>query len=279
MKKGINQWAFAPGTTTSEAMRKAKDAGFDAIELCFEQEGLTSFDATAEDLAELDAAARSVGIEIASVATGVFWKYSLTSDDANTCEKAKDVVRTMLRIAQQLRTDAILVVPGAVLVPWMPDSEVVPYAAAHERARDAIAELVSDAEKARVAIAVENVWNGMFLSPVELRDFIDAIGSEHVGAYFDVGNCIGTGCPEDWIRILGARIKRVHMKDYRRSAAGLGGFVGLLEGDANWPKVMTALRDVGYTGPLTVETSPYAYAPDVVLQHASASLDAIMAMG
>ncbi len=279
MKKGINQWAFAPGTATSEAMRKAKDAGFDAIELCFEEEGETSLNVTAEGMAGIDAAARAVGIEIASVATGVLWKYSLTSDDGNTREKAKDVVRTMLRIAHQLGTDAILVIPGAVLVPWLPGSEVVPYATAHERARDAIGELVSDAEKARVAIAVENVWNGMFLSPVELRAFIDSIGSEYVGAYFDVGNCIGTGCPEDWISILGARIKRVHMKDYRRSAAGLGGFVGLLEGDANWPKVMAALRDVGYTGPLTVETSPYAYAPDVVLYHSSRSLDAIMGMG
>jgi L-ribulose-5-phosphate 3-epimerase len=279
MKKGINQWAFAPGTTTSEAMRKAKDAGFDAIELCFEEEGDTSFDATAEDLAEVAAAARSVGIEIASVATGVFWKYSLTSDEENTREKAKEMVRTMLRIAQHLGTDAILVIPGAVLVPWLPDSEVVPYATAHERARDAIGDLAGEAEKAKVAIAVENVWNGMFLSPVELRDFIDSIGSDYVGAYFDVGNCIGTGCPEDWIRILGGRIKRVHMKDYRRSAAGLGGFVGLLEGDANWPMVMAALRDAGYTGSLTVETSPYAYAPDAVLYHTSRSLDAIMAMG
>jgi hexulose-6-phosphate isomerase len=181
-------------------------------------------------------------------------------------------------MARTLGTDAILVVPGAVIVPWLPDSEIVPYDTAHERARDAIADLVSDAEKARVAIAVENVWNGMFLSPIELHDFIDSIGSEYVGAYFDVGNCIGTGCPEDWIRILGSRIKRVHMKDYRRSAAGLGGFVGLLEGDANWPKVMAALKEAGYDGSLTVETSPYAYAPDVVLRHASTSLDAIMAM-
>jgi len=279
MLKGINQWAFASGTTVSEAMRKAKDAGFGAIELCFEEEGETSFTATAEDLEKIRAAARAVGIEIAGIATGVFWKYSLTSDNGNTREKAKDVIRTMLRIAQHLGTDAILVVPGAVLVPWLPDSAVVPYETAHERARDAIVDLVSEAEKAKVAIAVENVWNGMFLSPVELRDFIDSIGSQYVGAYFDVGNCIRTGCPEDWIRILGARIKRVHMKDYRRSADGLSGFVGLLEGDANWPKVMAALRDVGYTGPLTVETSPYAHAPDVVLYHTSRSMDAIMAMG
>ena len=278
MKKGINQWAFAPGTTVSDAMRKAKEAGFDAIELCFDEKGELSFDSTLNTLARIAATTDAVGIEIAGVATGILWKYSLTSNDGHTREKAKETVRSMLRIAQALGTDAVLVVPGAVIVPWLPDSEIISYETAHDRARDAIADLVSDAEKARVAVAIENVWNGMFLSPTELRDFIDSIGSEYVGAYFDVGNCIGTGCPEDWIRILGSRIKRVHMKDYRRSAAGLGGFVGLLEGDANWPEVMTALKEVGYDGPLIVETSPYAHAPEVVLHHASRSLDAILAM-
>ena len=278
MKKGINQWAFPPGTSVSDAMRKAKEAGFDAIEVCFDEEGEISFESTPSALAQVASTARTVGIEIASVASGIFWKYSLTSDDGSARDRAKEAVRTMLRVARELGTDAILVVPGAVMVPWLPDSDIVPYETAHERAREAIGDLANEAGKARVAIAVENVWNGMFLSPTELRDFIDSIGSEYVGAYFDVGNCILTGCPEDWIRILGSRLRRVHMKDYRRSAGGLGGFVGLLEGDANWPAVVNALKEVDYNSYLTVETAPYTYAPDAVLRHASASLDAIIAM-
>jgi len=278
MKKGINQWAFSAGTTVSQAIRKAKQAGFDSIELCFEEKGEISFDSKPDMLSRIVSEAGSVGIEIASVATGILWRHSLTSDDPALRDKGKQAVKAMLKIARELGTDAILVVPGATMVPWMPEAGVVPYETALQRARDAIGELVKDAEKARVVIGLENVWNGMFLSPLELRDFVDSFGSEYVGAYFDVGNCVLTGRPEDWIHILGSRITRVHMKDFR-IAAGMHGFVGLLEGDVNWQAVMAALKEIGYNGHLIAELGPYKYAPDVVLDHVSRSLDAIRAMG
>jgi L-ribulose-5-phosphate 3-epimerase len=102
-------------------------------------------------------------------------------------------------------------------------------------------------------IAIENVWNRFLLSPVEFANLIDRVGSRFVGAYFDVGNVVAFGFPEDWVATLGERIKRVHAKDYDAAKAGLAGFCPLGEGSVDWAKVTAALREVGYAGPLTFE--------------------------
>jgi L-ribulose-5-phosphate 3-epimerase len=97
------------------------------------------------------------------------------------------------------------------------------------------------------------VWNKFLLSPLETRDFIDSFGSDKIGSYFDVGNVILTGYAEQWIEILGHRIVRIHLKDFKREVGTLAGFCDLLEGDVNFPEVMKALRKIGYSGPLTAE--------------------------
>jgi len=108
-----------------------------------------------------------------------------------------------------------------------------------------------------VALCIENVWNKFLLSPLEMRDFIDSFNSEMVGAYFDVGNVLLTGYPEHWIRILESRIKRVHVKDFRRSVGTVDGFVDLLEGDVDFQAVKEALSDIGYDGYVTAEMLPF----------------------
>ena len=109
------------------------------------------------------------------------------------------------------------------------------------------------AEELGVTLGVENVWNKFLLSPLEMRDFLDKIGSPRVKSYFDVGNVVATGYPEQWIRILGERIARVHFKDFQRDVATLDGFCDLLEGDADYAAVMRELRAVGYDGPVAAE--------------------------
>jgi hexulose-6-phosphate isomerase len=104
-----------------------------------------------------------------------------------------------------------------------------------------------------VTIALENVWNRFLLSPVEAADLIDRINSPYVGWYLDTGNVLALGYPEDWIATLAGRIKRVHVKDYDLRQPGAAGFCALGEGSVNWPRVVTALRQVGYDGPLTYE--------------------------
>ena len=140
---------------------------------------------------------------------------------------------------------------------FLPEAEVIPYDVCHDRASEALRQILPAAEQAGVALCIENVWNKFLLSPLEMRDFMDSFNSEMVGAYFDVGNVLLTGYPEHWIRILGRRIKRVHIKDFKRSVGTVEGFVDLLEGDVDFQAVQQALSDIGYDGYVTAEMLPF----------------------
>lgn len=278
MKKSINQWSFG-GLNIYEAMQLAARAGYEAFEPAFDEKGAVSPKTGPTDSKALLKEAEKAGVEIASVASGFFWQYNLTSDDPAMREKAEELTAIALERAGWLEAGSLLVIPGIVAPGFGITREVVPYDVCYDRALDALKRLAPVAEKHQVTIAVENVWNGFLLSPLEMRDFVDAVGSEYVGVYFDVGNVIVTGFPEHWIRILGPRISRIHMKDFRRSVGTINGFVDLLAGDVNWPEVMKALREVGYDGPLTAEMGRYAADLEGIIWQTSAALDRIMKMG
>ncbi len=276
MKKGISIWSFAGGSL-AENFKLAKDAGFDGVEVALAEDGEINLNTTKEELLNIKAQAQEAGIELYSVASGLYWQYSLTSDCAQQREKAKACVRKQLETAAILGCDTILVVPGAVSVSFAPELGVVDYAVAYERSLEAFMELKADAEKLGVSIALENVWNNFLLSPLEMRDFIDKIGSDYVGSYFDVGNVVYSGYPEQWIKILGKRIKKVHFKDYKKSVGSLDGFVDLLSGDVNWPNVTSALAEAGYDGWVTGEMlPPYTHYPETILYNTSNSMDKIL---
>ena len=276
MKKGINIWSFAGGSL-AENFRLAKDAGFDGVEVALDEQGEISLVSTQADMQKIRAAAEEAGIELYSVASGLYWKYSLTSEDPILREKAKDCVRKQLQVAAWLGCDTVLVVPGAVSVSFAPELGVTDYEKAYERSLEAFLELKKDAERLRVSIGLENVWNNFLLSPLEMRDFIDRIGSDYVGSYFDVGNVLLTGYSEQWIRILGKRIKKVHFKDYRRAVGSLDGFVDLLAGDVDWKAVKGAFDAIGYEGWATGEMlPPYAQYPETILYNTSKAMDKIL---
>ena len=283
MKKSISYWSFPGGLEGKSklnlkgCMKKAKEAGFEGIEFAVAEVGELTLSSTRQDLERIVQASKDVGIELSSLATGLLWDYSLTSCDDKTREKAKDIVRRMLEFASYLGVDTVLVIPGTVDVFFKPDAEVVPYHLAYERSLEALKECVPTAERYKVSMGIENVWNKFLLSPLEMRDFIDKIGSPYLGAYFDVGNSLLTGYPEHWIRILGKRIKKVHLKDFKTSVGNVNGFVDLLEGDVNWAGVMTALEEIGYHGWLTAEIlPPYSQHPEVLLCNTSKSMDFIL---
>lgn len=276
MKKGINIWSFKAGMAVAECIAMAKDAGFDGIELSLDEEGEIGLNSTEKDILKIKEIAQNEGIEIASLATGLYWSYPATSSDPVVRQKSKDIVRKQLEIAALLGTDGILVVPGTV-AGLAPDSEVVQYDVAYERALEAFTELKEDAESYKVNIGLENVWNKFLLSPIEMRDFVDKIDSPYVGVYFDVGNVIYSGYPEHWIRILGKRIKKVHFKDFRRAVGNLDGFVDLLAGDVNFPEVVKALEEVGYDDYVTAEMIPnYTHYTNQIIYNTSKSMDKIL---
>lgn len=276
MKKGISIWSFVGGTL-EENFKKAKAAGFEGVEVSLDAEGEVSLSSTQKDLERVRKAADRAGIELYSVASGLYWSHSITSDDPKERELAESCVKKQLEVASGLGCDTILVIPGAVSVCFAPELGIVDYETAYRRSLDAFRRLSKDAERLKVSIGLENVWNKFLTSPMEMRGILNEIGSDYVGSYFDVGNTLLTGHPEHWIRILGNRIKKVHFKDFRRSVGTLDGFVDLLAGDVDWAEVMKAFAQIGYDGWVTGEMiPPYRQYSDQILYNTSASMDKIL---
>jgi L-ribulose-5-phosphate 3-epimerase len=283
LKKAINYWSFPGGLegkkSVLECLQEAKAAGFDGVELALSMEGEVSMTSTKEDMERILTWADEVGVKICSVATGLYWDYNFSSSDKAKVSMAKDITVKLLELASYLKVDTVLVVPGAVDVFFNPASEVVPYDVVYNRCLAAMKELAPVAEKYKVSIGIENVWNKFLLSPLETRNFVDEVGSDYLGVYFDVGNVLRTGYPEHWIRILGNRIKKVHFKDFRLACGTDSGFVDLLEGDVNWPEVMKALRDIGYDDYVVAEMIPhYTYCPEARIVITSHAMDSILSL-
>ena len=283
MKKGINYWSFPGGLDGkydfAGAVKEAKRLGYEGIEVCLFPDGPLNIEISDAEVGKLRKIIEGAGMQAASVTTGLLWANPLTSSDPRKRDAGKHAVTRCLEVANQLGATGILVVPGAVEIFFDPAAEIVEYDVAMKRVEEAIKDLAKVAEKNRVAIGIENVWNKMFMSPLEARDFVDKIGSEYVGWFFDVGNIVALGFPEQWIRILGKRIKKVHVKDFRKSVGTVNGFVDLLEGDVNWPEVMKALREVGYDDFLIAEMIPcYTHAPETRLANTALALSKIVGM-
>ena len=279
MKKGINIWSFDASLNLEQCFKLAKNAGFDGVEVALAETGGINLDSSAGDMEKVIASANENGLELYSLASGLYWQYSLTSNNKETREKARSILHKQIEIASWLGCRTILVIPGTVNADFISGCEIVEYDTAYDRAFAAIQGELAFAEEKKVDIGLENVWNKFLLSPLEMRDFIDKFSSARVGSYLDVGNVVYSGYPEHWIKILNKRIKKIHLKDYRRAAGGLHGFVDLLGGDVNYPAVMKAIRDVNYDGWLTAEMiPPYTHYGDQILMNTSLSMDRIINM-
>ena len=283
MKKGINAWCFPGNFSIRRCMELAKAAGFDSIELNMSEKnkgkGLTddlnfeenlglTLDTGDNDLQKIAGMAKKIGILISSVSTSLHWTYPLTSNDPEVREKGKRIVLQMIHAAKAFGADAVLVVPGLV-------DKTVSYRTAYRRSLEAFRELSKTAEREKVYLCAENVWNKFLLSPLEMARFIDETGSPYVGSYFDAGNVLQFSYPEYWVEALGKRIKRVHIKDYSGDIGNIHGFVNLLEGDMDWPVLMKALKKAGYDGYVTAELAPYQTAPELIAKDTSRHMDAI----
>jgi hexulose-6-phosphate isomerase len=261
MKISASYWMFEGGLEgkkpIAEAIVEAKQLGFDAIELCIGSHGPLTDKTTQAECKDIVATAKKTGIEIVGVASGESWGSSPTASDPAVRARIIDFTKKALQVTKWLGTNAYLFVPGAVDVFFLPNAEVIPYDVCYKRAREAVRKLVPTAEKLGVSLCIENVWNKFLLSPLEMRDFIDSFKSRRVGSYFDVGNVLLTGYPEQWIRILGRRIRRVHIKDFKKSVGTAEGFVDLLEGNVDFAAVKKALAEIKYNGYVTAEMIPY----------------------
>ena len=291
MKKGVSIWCFDTSLSLEQCFKLAKKAGFDGVELAmaeskakFEgmdlalvENGEINLNSSRDDIEKIVALAKENELELYSLATGLCWRYSPTSNNQEVREKAQAILHKQIEVASWLGCETILVIPGFVNADFVSNCEIIEYDVAYERAFEYVQNGLKFAEEKKIELGIENVWNKLLLSPLEMRDFIDKHNSPNVCAYFDVGNVLSNGYPEHWIKILNKRIKKVHIKDYRRVAGGLHGFVDLLSGDIDFPAVISALKGINYDGWLTAEIlPPYKYYPDQVLVNTSLSMDRIM---
>ncbi len=240
LKKGIMWGSNRVGKTVMEKFQTSKEAGFDGIEVnshLDRNEVLKARDAT--------------GLVIPSVCGALHWKYLLSDPDPKIRADGVEALRVTLEDAKAYGADTVLLVPGRV-------TDTVAYDDCWNRTVEEIKKMIPLAEKLNVKIAIENVWNSFLLSPIEAAQYVDQFGSPMAGFYFDCGNILTYGWPEQWIKILGKRIAKVHIKEYSRKIAdnqgrSAGFNVKLLEGDVNWSAVMKALDEIGYNDWTTIE--------------------------
>jgi L-ribulose-5-phosphate 3-epimerase len=278
MIKSITYWSMPGGLEgicgIEDAAARAKAAGFEGLELCVGESGVltpSTDQATCEDYRRIVA---NQGLALETLASGMSWGCSPTDPDPAIRKKSIELHQGALQRAAWLGCSAMLFVPGAVKIPWDPGFGPVSYEQAVERAREAINALLPVAEATGVDLCIENVWNGLFYSPLEFATFIDSFDHLRLGVYFDVGNVLGyQQHPPHWITLLGDRIRRVHIKDFKCAVGTLDGFCDLLKGDVSFPEVMSALRAIGYDRTIVAEMMP---PDDTLLQRTSRAMDIIL---
>jgi hexulose-6-phosphate isomerase len=191
MKKSINLWAFPYPSrmTLRECLQLAKDAGFDGIELNYDLENDLSPKSGPKEYQVIRQMAQDIGIAISGVCSFLYWPYSLTSNDEATRKRGLELATAKLHTAHELGTANLLVVPGAVHIPWRPDHDPVPNDVCDRRARQAVAQLVPLAEKLGVFLNIENIFfNGYLMTAAEMNAFVDSFNSKNVRVHFDTGN-------------------------------------------------------------------------------------------
>jgi len=256
IRKALQLGMLPKNLSDAEKFKLARECGFEGIE--------------AYPMADLDAArrlgqlARQAGTPIHSIVYGG-WGAPLSDPNPDVVKRGIQDLQKALRSAKAMGAEAVLLVPALV-------TESVSYAEAYERSQQNIRKVLPLAEELGVKIAVENVWNKFLLSPLEFARYVDEFNSPYLKAYLDVGNVIIFGYAQHWIRTLGKRIVKIHLKDFRRKGYQ---WTNLLEGDVNWQQVRRALDEVGYNGFVTPELrgGDKAYLTDL-----SQRIDKIIAM-
>ena len=235
IKKGVLLGMLPKNLSYADRLKMARDVGFEGI-----QAYTTPDQREAE---EIKKAADDAGIKIDSVMNMAHWKYPLSSADPAVVEKSMEGMKTSLRNAKLWGSYSVLLVPAVV-------NEETSYKNAWVRSQKEIRKLIPLAHELGVVIALEEVWNKFLLSPLEFATYIDEFKSPWIKAWFDVGNVVLYGYPQDWIRTLGKRIVEVHLKDFKREG---NKWVNLGEGSINWPEVREAFAEIGYSGYATTE--------------------------
>jgi len=237
IRKSLKYGMVKEDLSVLDKFKLLKDLGFHGVELD------SPNDLNKKEILE---ARDKTGLEIPGTVNSVHWNSPLSDPDPKVREKCVESMKLALRDTKEYGGTTVLLVPGVV-------NDKVSYDDAYRRSQEEIKKLLPIAEETGVKIAIENVWNNFLISPMEAARYIDEFESEMIGWYFDVGNIIRYGWPEQWIKILDKRILKLDIKEYSRKKQQEEGIwkgfdVKLNDGDCNWPVVMDALEEVNYSG-------------------------------
>ena len=235
IKKSLYYGMLPESLSIGEKFRLAKGIGFEGIEVPTIEESGTA--------GEMKAAAQKSGLKIHSIMNMKHWGNPFSSDDPEVIKVGMKGMETSLHNAKDFGADTVLLVPAVV-------NAETSYKDAYIRSQKHIKELLPLAEELKVIIAVENVWNKFLLSPLEFARYVDEFDSPYLQAYFDCGNIALYGFPHDWIRTLGKRIVKVHIKGFD---VGKKEFTNLGDGTIDWPEIRRAFSDIGYSGYMSAE--------------------------
>jgi len=253
LKKAVYMDMLPKQMTTLEKFKLAVDVGFEGVEVPTAE--------SPKQAEEFREAAVKSGLKIHSVMNQAHWDYPLSSADPEVVKKSVAGMEASIRNAKLFGASVVLLVPAVV------DSKTM-YRDAYKRSQQVIRErLLPLAQEQKIIIGIEEVWNKFLLSPLEFAAYVDSFQSPWVQAYFDVGNILLYGYPQDWIRTLGKRIVKIHVKDFHVDQKEERFYWrNLGDGDVDWPEVRKALGEIGYDGYITTEIDggDAAYLKDVV---------------
>jgi hexulose-6-phosphate isomerase len=275
--KGISYLSFENGLSNNESIESAliqtQSNGFEALELSVSNEGVINTNLSDSECSAIRQKINDSGVFVDSIATGMSWGISPTSDDAGVRKNSIKLHQDAIKVASHLDCKALLFVPGVVKSPISP--EIVRYDRALDRLREAINQMLPIAEDLDVDLCMENVWNGFFYSPIELRDFVDSFESNKLGVYLDIGNLIGyQQYPPHWVELLNSRIKRIQIKDFQENFDWTGSFsfCDIGTGDVPWKETISALKSIQYKSTIIAEMLPW---DETILSRTSAAMDQI----
>lgn len=249
MKQALNAWTVDQSMDMEQTFAAVAKAGFCAIELNMDAPGTPhglSMETTASDYADIRRLSEKYQLPVCSIASSLWWQAGM--GNPAHWDDGQALLYKQIEAARELGAGGILIVPGGM-------NDTLSLDATRKNCIDFLRSQREYIEKSGIFVGVENVWNGFFLSPYDMASFVDEVDSPLVGAYLDVGNMLAFSTPEYWIEVLGERIGKVHVKDYKRNG-GLnsgGNWVDITCGSADWKKIIPALRKAGYDGYLVGE--------------------------
>ena len=261
LKKAIMYATSVYKGSVLEKFRAVKAAGFEGVEAMSHMN---------QD--EVARAYQETGLKCASVCCATHWNKDALLSSADPAVRAKGLegLKQALRDAKRYGGTTVLLVPGTA-------RDGITYEQCWERSIAEIHKAIPTCKETGVKIAVENVWNNFIIKPEEAKRYIDEINSPWVGWHFDIGNMIKWGPSEDWVRVLGKRILKLHIKEYSNTPSkGFG--VKFFEGDVNWPAVMRELDKIGYSDWAITEQPGNQTKDEASFQEFSALLDKVLAI-